>query len=88
MIVRVLVLLVAVLLVAASTERVYADLGGEAAALVDDAESVVVPEMPPARHVAARAPSRIEHTVAPAPTLASIFRPPRPVAVPIVSSRV
>ena len=76
MIVRVLVLLVAML---ASTERVHADIAGDTVTItsLDEVEAVDVTRPPAARHVDALAPPRVEHSIAPAPALAPIFRPPR-----------
>jgi hypothetical protein len=79
-IVRLLVLIVAVLLVAAPAERACAELCPDAPAeIVDlDAPAVQLPATtsPPAHAATALARSR-GHSIAPAPSGARIFRPPR-----------
>jgi hypothetical protein len=87
---RVLVLLAAMLLLAAPSERVHADICDEAAAVAsfDEAELVAVTEMSPARDAAAIIPLHAEAPIAPAPALASIFRPPRTTVAGSIRSRV
>jgi hypothetical protein len=79
-IVRLLLLIVAMLLVAAPAERARAELCPDAAAELAAADAPVVAELSapaPPLHVADVLPPPPITSIAPAPIRARIFRPPR-----------
>lgn len=79
MVARLLVLLVTVLLVAAPTEHVCAELTGDTVAMasLDEVQPVTPTEMSPVRNPCVTPPLHAEDIIAPAPVLTAIFRPPR-----------
>jgi hypothetical protein len=76
---RVLVLLFAIVLIAAGTERICAEVCSDAMADVLDEDAVIhvveTPPLPPSPSIARTAPPR--DGTAPAPALMRVFRPPR-----------